>query len=562
MTRPRSKSRAKRAEAGHRTKAQVALARRRAHTPTDGTAGIAPGPGAWYDQNAAERVIHFAENYCSFTKGKWAGKPFKLQPWQKSILRRLFGWKRRDGRRWFRRLDLWIPRKNGKSELIAIIANYMLFADGEQAPEIYLCANDTEQAAIVFRASAAMIAADRTLSLRCTIYDSERAKSVVVPGTMGAMQAVSASPKNKDGLNISCVVFDEIHELRREDYYAKMMTGSAAREQPLKIVISTAGKDRNSLGYREYLTGKRILEGKSRVADRLVVIYEASADDDWTAEATWRKANPNLGITVDIAEYRSMVEEAKEDAQKEAHFKRYFLNIWVGEETGWVTLRKWDRCGGEFDQAKLPQLPCWIGLDLSMRSDLTVAVALFREENGDQPLYYVLPHYWVPSADIELKEVRDGVIYREFARQGLLTITDGDCTDYSIVRDHVLHWSSIYKLRSVCYDKYNATQIAGELQNAGLEVIEIPQSTREIAPPTMELKNLVLQRRLRHGDNPLLRWHVENVKVVRDPIGNERISKKSSTARVDGLVATVMALARASLGVQASVYEERGALVF
>lgn len=464
--------------------------------------------------------------------------------------------------RWYRRCDLWLPRKNGKSVLAAGVSLYLLFGDQEAGAELYLLANDKEQASIVFKEAARMVRAAPDLNDRAQIFDSARTKSIVYPEQMSSLQALSSLPQNKDGLNPSGVVFDEIHELRDFELWDKMTTGSATRRQPLTFVISTAGSDRHTVGWREYQADKRILAGKSRIENRLVVIYEAGPKDDWKKESTWKRANPGYGVTIKPLEFRSLFNEALEDASKEAAFKRYFLNIWTGQNTGWLDVDDWDACGTPIDLDRVAGMPCWLGIDLSKRSDLTATVALFREDQDAGRRYHVLPHFFVPEENIELKEKRDGVPYREWAKAGHITLTPGNVVDYAAVRDLILEdWARRFQIREVAYDPYNATHLAGELSAAGLTCVEFIQSIKHVSPPTMEMKNLVLEGKIAHGGNPVLRWMIENVAVITDVNGNERLTKKGSTSRIDGLAALVTGLGRASVGdVAPSVYEQRGVL--
>jgi len=520
--------------------------------------------GAVFDAAIADRACNFFELFLTHTKGEWAGHPFVPHGWQRDrIIRPLFGWRREaDGFRWYRRCDLWLPRKNGKSTLAAGVALYLLFADEEPGAEVYLVANDREQASIVFKEAARMTKASPELNEMSQVFDSARTRSIVYAETLSSLQAVSSLPTNKDGLNPSGVVFDEIHELRDFALWEKMTTGSATRRQPLTFVISTAGYDRNTVGYREYAADKRILEGKSRITDRLVVVYEAGPKESWKRESTWKKANPGYGVTIKPREFRSLFAEAQEDAAKEATFKRYYLNIWTGAKTGWIDIEKWDACGDPVDLFRVVGLPCWVGLDLSKRSDITAAVALFREDKDNVRRYHVLPHFFVPDEEIELKESRDGVPYREWARAGHVTLTPGNVIEYAAVRDLVMEkWARKFQIREIAYDPYNATHLADDLRAAGMNMVEFIQTIKHVAPPTMELKNLILQGLVRHGGNPVLRWMVENVAVLVDVNGNERLTKKASTARIDGVAALVNALGRASVGDAApSVYEQRGVL--
>jgi phage terminase large subunit-like protein len=212
-------------------------------------------------------------------------------------------------------------------------------------------------------------------------------------------------------------------------------------------------------------------------------------------------------------------------------------------------------------------LPCWVGMDLSKRSDLAALVALFKEmilaEDGTRrPYYFVVCHCFVPEEGIELKEQRDAVPYREWARAGHITLTPGDCIEYAAIRDHLLEvWARRYQIREIDFDWYNAQMLVDDLKKRNMTCVEIPQQNKHVSPATMELKNLVLEQRMSHGGDPVLRWMVENVAVLVDHNGNERLTKKKSTARIDALSALVNALARASVAeMQQSVYEERGVI--
>lgn len=550
------------------TSARSSSKRRRPRAARDRTYGALtnalekPGKDAWFDAAAADRVCKFFEHCLTLTKAEFAGQPFRLSPWQRDLyIRPLFGWKRPDGTRWYSRADLWIPRKNGKTELVAGVCNYLLFADGELGAEIYLMANDKTQADIAFTAAKAMVEACEELKDRSQIYDSDRTKAVFYPETFSSLQAITSEPKNKDGLNPSAAVFDEIHESKNDALFGKMTTGSGTRRQPITMCISTAGADRHTIGWREYQADKRILAGKSKIDDRLVVIFEAGPDDDWRKEKTWRKANPEYGRGLKPQRFKSFFREALEDPVKEASFKRYHLNIWTSDATGWIPVEKWDECGGKVDLEKCAELDCWVGLDLSKRSDLTAGVCVFRDRT--EPARYLLhAHFWVPGEGIELKEKRDGVPYREWASMGLLTLTPGDCVEYAMIQEHVAErWARRFKIREIPYDPYNANMLADSLGRAGLTMVEFPQQPRYVCPPTMELKNLVLEGRIAHGGNPILRWMVGNAQVIVDVNGNERLTKKASTARIDGLAATINALGRASVAESSvSVYQQRGVI--
>lgn len=522
-----------------------------------------PHADAVFVEAAAARATHFVEEYCRHSRGELGGQKFTLVPWERAMVRAIFGWLRKStGRRWYRRADLWIPRKNGKSTFAAALALYLLFADNELAAEVYLVANDKSQTKQVFQEAKYSTQTDPTLAEMSQIFDSARTKSILVPETMSSLEALSSDPKNKDGKSISGCVFDEIHELRDRELWKKMRTGGGARTQPLLIAISTAGHDRNTVGWEEYQIDKRIVAGKSGIQDRLVIIFEADPDDDWKSEDTWRKANPMYDLMESCrSQIRSVFAEALEKASDEAAFKRYHLNLWTGAKTSAFNLDKWDACDEKFSPANLMGLPAWIGVDLSKRSDITAAVLLFRKEIDSQAHYFAVPRFWLPEDEIDLKERRDGVQYREWARAGYLVLTPGNVVDYDFILSQILEWQRAYNPREVAYDPYNATQFANQLLAAGVTAVEFAQHIRNVNAPTKELMNLVLCRRFHHGGNPILRWMAENAASIRDVNDNEKLTKSKSTGRIDGLSATINALGRASLDKsQPSVYEQRGVL--
>lgn len=508
----------------------------------------------WYDEAAAQRAVDFFRLFLVHSKGEWAGQPFELADWQADdIIRPLFGWKRMDGTRRYTRCDVWVPRKNGKSTLGAGVMNYLTIADGEPGAEVYGVANDIPQAKIIFKEASGMVKKSPDLSEMCQVFTS----SIVVPETLSSYQVVSSEAKNKDGLNISGLGWDEIHECRDAELYEKLTTASASRRQPLMFVMSTAGYDQNTIGYREYSIDRKILDGKIRKDDRLVVIYEAGPKDDWKKEETWRKANPGWGTSVKPNYIRAQFEEARTDPAKEGAFKRYHLNIWTSQKTSWMDMDAWDKCAGPVE---IPAgAKCWGGMDLSKRSDITAFALCHKTGEAGQEVYHVKVRFFVPEEGIEQKEIRDGVPYREWATRDLIRLTPGNVIDYDFIRKDIQDAAREFDLAEVGYDPYGATQLALQLTDDGITCVEFPQNIKHISHPTKELKNLILQGRIRHGGNPVLRWMAENCKVVTDANDNQKVTKKDQVARVDGIVATIMALGRAIVGAdQSSVYEHRG----
>jgi phage terminase large subunit-like protein len=509
------------------------------------------------DTAAADRACEYFEVCLRHSKGEWAGQPFVLDPWQRErIIRPLFGLKRDDtGFRWYSRCDVWLPRKNGKSTLAAGVGLYLTTADGEPSAEVYSVANDLDQARICWVEASRMVKASPELSEMCQVFNGTSA--IIVPETLSSYQAVGSDIGDKDGLNPHGVIADELHEWKHRALLAKLTTAQSARRQPLTFVISTAGENLSGVGYAEYTEDKRILKGKSRIRDRLVVIYEAMAGESWRSRKTWKAANPGYGKTVKVERLESELRVAETDPVKEGDFKRYYLNIWTSQTASSIPMEKWAVCGAPFDPAMLAGKECYIGMDLAQRSDLTAVAAVFRI--GEE--MYTLPHFFVPETGLELRERRDGVPYRQWARAGLVTVTPGDVTDYSFVEQFLLEqWARTYQIREIAYDPYNATHIATLLQdNAGLTMVEMRQNAKNMAPAATEFKNLIIAGRFRHGNNPVLNWMAGNARSKRDAYGNERIVKGASTGKIDGLIAILMALARSTLpGEGPSVYQTRG----
>jgi phage terminase large subunit-like protein len=492
-----------------------------------------------FDEASAQRAVDFFEKFLVHSKGEWAGRPFLLAPWQKSVVRQVFGTKRPDGTRQYRRVDIWLPKKNGKSTFAAGLALYLLLADGEPGAEVYGVANDRSQAEIVFEEAARMRAKSPLLSEMTVTYRSTSA--IVHPESVSAYQAVSSEIQNKDGLNISGLIVDELHEWKDRRLLSKLTLGVAARRQALIIVISTAGDDPNSVAYEEYRADKAILEGKSRIRDRLVVIYEAPPGSNWKRAETWKRANPGYGDSVKPSYLRDKFNESLGDAGKEADFQRYHLNMWRRPGAGSINMLHWASGARKYTIADGD--PCFVGLDLSRRADITAAVALFRQG----PAFKVLAQFFIPADGLEERERRDRVPYARWRRLGLLRTTPGNLTEYAAIRDFLLtEWAPRYAIQEVCFDPYNASHLVGELEEGGLTCTEIQQTNKNIGPATRDFKNLLTAGHLWHAGHPILEWMASNAASRTDAGGNERFHKGRSTGRIDGIAAIVTALVRAS----------------
>jgi phage terminase large subunit-like protein len=500
---------------------------------------VAVEQGCYVDLDAARRPIEFFSKLLRHSKGKFANKPFDLLPWQReNIVEPLFGWKRADGTRRFRSAGIWIPKKNGKSALASGLSLYCLMVDGEAGAEVYNAATDRAQATIVFGEAANMVDKSSALSKHLKVVRST--KRITYERTNSWYQALSADVKTKEGLNAHLVIFDELHAFPNRDLWDVLTYAGAAREQPLQISISTAGYDRHTIGYEQYKYAKDVLNGTIIDTEFLPCIYEATEDDDWTDEATWFKANPSLGVTISLDEFRGKFREAMNSPSKENSFRRYRLNQWTQQQTRWIKPTKWAACPSEpFTLDDLEGRECFAGLDLSSTTDLTALSLLFPNDDGS---FHVLPFFWCPEETVLERERSDKVPYTHWIKQGLIQTTPGSAIDYDRIKSFLNDLSRKVWIRKLAIDRWNAQQLATQLEGDGFDVVGFGQGYASMSSPTKEFEKLVLAEKIRHGGNPVLRWQVDNVAVEQDAPGNLKPAKQKSTERIDGVVATIMAL--------------------
>lgn len=510
------------------------------------------------NEEAANRAVFFIEKYLRHTKGRWAGVPFTLMPWQRDeIIRPLFGRLRQDGLRQYRTCYVEIPRKNGKSTLAAAIALKLLLADSEPGAEIYSAAADREQASIVFNEAAQMVRMSPVLSKRCKIIDSQ--KRIVVPKTGSFYRAISADAPRKHGFNAHGIIFDEVHAQPNRELWDVLTTSTGARAQPLVFAITTAGYDRNSICWELHDYAVKVRDGIIEDPTFLPVIYAADEDDDWKSEKVWAKCNPGLGEYRDIQEMRDMCKRAQAIPALENTFRRLYLNQWTSQESRWMQMDAWDATAGLVVEEKLHGRECYAGLDLSSTTDISALMLLFPMDNGE---LHVLSRFYIPEENIAERERRDRVPYRQWVREGLIKTTPGNVIDYAFIRQDINRLGALYNIKEIAHDPWNATQLALELAGDGFTMVPIRQGFSSMSAPTKDLMNLVLAKRLKHNGNKVLRWMADNVAVEQDAAGNIKPSKRKSTQRIDGIVALIMAIDRWSrnTAAAASVYEERGVL--
>lgn len=452
--------------------------------------------------------------------------------------------------------ETYLPTHN--SELAAAMSLLLTCGDDEERAEVYSCAADRQQASIVFDVAADMVRMCPALNRRCKIIESK--KRIIYLPTRSFYQVLSAESNTKHGFNIHGLIFDELHTQPDRKLYDVMTKGSGdARKQPLFFMITTAGTDINSICYEVHQKAEDILNGKKHDETFYPVIYGAGPDDDWKDEKTWYKANPSLGITVDIEKVRAACKSAMETPAEENAFRQLRLNQWVKQTVRWMQMDKWDACAFRINKDELRGRKCYAGLDLSQTTDITALVLVFPPLDEDDK-YIILPYMWIPEECMELRVRRDHVPYDEWHRQGYLETTEGNVIHYAYIENFIEDLGKIYNIQEIAFDRWGAVQTVQNLEGMGFTVVPFGQGFKDMSPPTKELETLVLAQKIAHGGHPVLRWNMDNVIVRLDPAGNIKMDKQRSTEKIDGAVATVMALDRAIRNGNSSacVYDERG----
>jgi len=520
--------------------------------------------GAVFDPVIAERAAAFFPSYLVHTKGRWAGRPFVLSPWQDALARMLFGW-RLDGKRLFRRALIWVARGNGKSEFAAGLLLLAWLFDGELGGEAYVIAADRNQAGIVFTMATRMVQLSPALAERIETFKT----SLYCPELLASVKPLSGQAEGKHGLSCSVLVGDEMHEWRDGDLYEFVKQSEIKREQPLEFLISTAGQARKGYGWTLWEESLRIRDGTFDDPTTLVVIYAPAEHDDWREPSTWVKANPNLNVSVQMSDLERLFTRAQESPRLETNFKRYHLDMWVGQDLRWLdvaALRKgsgrpsiaqdapWRRFADEMRGRR-----CFGGLDLSSVSDLTCLLWLFPPDE-EYRRWIVLPRFWVPTDNVERRARRDRVPYDIWSARGAIEPTTGNVVDYDPVIAAHHEGLELFDVQGVAYDPFNATATVNTLVAEGMPMILMRQGVQSLSSASKQLERLILKGDIDTGGHPVMDWMIGNVAKYEDRHGNIKPDKERSSEKIDGVSALVNALALCDSDEidGPSVYEERG----
>lgn len=518
--------------------------------------------GAWFDPAAAGKALDFFPSFLRHVEGSVAGQPFRLEDWQRAVITNLFGWKQKDSLdrtvRRYREALIYVPRKNGKSPLAAGIGLCVFFRDPEKGQQDFVAAADREQAGMLFRHCKGMVEGEPLLASRCRVYGGTAAagqsRSIVRPSDGSFLRVISADADTKHGGNSHLILVDELHAQPGRELIDVLTTSTASlnRPQPLTVFVTTADFNRPSVCNEKYDYAKKVMADPSIDPRFLPVVYEADAADDWTSPVTWAKANPNLGVSVSREYLERECKKAKEIPEYENTFKRLHLNLRTDADVRWLSSVLWDANATPFDPAILDGRDCYAGLDLANTLDVAALALVFppivggpRHFSEDGQDWYVLWKFWVPADVAKERERTNRARYDAWIAKGWITRTEGDVIDYSVIRADLRQAAERHRLIKLGFDPFNATQLANELVDDGIECAKFVQSIANFNEPCRKCEELLMAHRLRHGGNPVARWMAGNVSIHTDGRGYKMPNRKKSTDKIDGITALLEALGMA-----------------
>ena len=504
----------------------------------------------------ARHALKFFD-FLKHSKGKWARQPFVLSPWQAFWTAVWFGWLRFDGTRRFRKVYLRVARKNGKTTWLAGVGLYLFVGDGEEGAEIYTAATKLSQAKLIHVESQMMVRQSPDLAKHIT---SQR-DNLFIAGTSCKYVPLGADAKTEDGLNPHGALIDELHAHPSRELYDVIDSATGAREQPLMLMITTAGFGGLETICRvedEYVKG--ILEQTIEDDKYFGVIYqldeaeklgddddseEATKSDDWQDESTWIKANPNLDVSVNIEKLREGATKAKQDPSALDNFLTKHLDLWVKGARKWMPLKQWKKCAAKYELQSFEQANLVVGgLDLASVSDLCSLVLMATMPSGKKRIW--CKHYLPEDRALD-QHNKNAALYKRWSEQGWLTLTSGNVTDYSYIERDVLALKDSLNIKEIAFDKYNATQIVNNLQAEDVEMVEFRQGFLSMSPAMKQLEIDILTGNIEHPNDPVMNWAMSNVVMVRDAAGNQKPDKEKSIGKIDPVVALIMAAGRTAL---------------
>ena len=499
--------------------------------------------GLRFDGAAAQHAIDFFETVLCLSEGDFANQPFILQPFEAFIVGSLFGWKGTDGYRRFRTAYVEMGKGNGKTPMGAGVELYCLVADREEGAQIYSAATTYEQASIAFRDAKNMATASPSLSelLDITEYN------LAFIETRSFLRPISAERRGLDGKRPHMALIDEVHEHPDATVVDKLRAGTKNRRQALIFEITNSGYNRQSVCWNHHAYSLQVVAGIIENDAWFAYVCQLDEGDDFfNDERCWPKANPGLDTILPRKYLREQIAEAQGMPSKQNIVMRLNGCVWTEQQTLWMPMAAWDKCRASYSAEDMRARPCYGGLDLARVRDLSAFVKVFPPRDESEK-WRVLARFWVPEDDITERSRRDRVPYDVWAREGLIETTPGNTTDFAFIEQAILEDAGVYDLREVPFDRTFAGEIVTNLMNENVTMAEFGQGFLSMASPTAELLRLVLAGQLEHDGNPVLRWMASNVVVKQDAAGNWKPDKEHSNEKIDGIVALIMGLGRATV---------------
>lgn len=505
--------------------------------------------GHWFDAAAAQYVIDFFA-LLHHSKGPYAGQVFQLEPWQQFITWSLFGWKRADGRRRFRKALIEVGRGNGKTTMLAGYGLYMFLADGEAGPDCYSAATKRDQARLIHAEAIAMVRRSPDLKKRIGIFKD----NLHILATRAKFVPLGAEESGEHGLNAHFAGVDELHVHKTRKMWDVLETSIIKRAQPLIVAITTAGElnEPDSIWAEIHDYCLEVLDGHHQ--DDAWFSYIATLDpqdlegENWANPRCWLKANPNLGVSVQRDFLEEQVREAQRKPRKRNTVLRLHLNSpTVQEDLSAIPIEQWDACAGPVESE--PGEPCWAGLDAASHIDLAALVLVWPPFSG-RPWRW-LPFFFIPRDTAAERQQKDRIPYDTWIRSGHIEATGGNAVDLDLIGQRIEQLKTRFNIRELVKDPWNTLQIGTQLEakfGSTIQpfVVDFPQTINNFSGPTKELLEVVLPNRaLAHAGHPVLRWMAGNLAVKLDSNGNMRPDKRASRKKIDGMVAGLQAMKRA-----------------
>lgn len=486
----------------------------------------------YFDAKAVDKVVNFISKLKHFT-GSHNNKPFILSDWQYWIICSIFGFKWKEKKtRVTRTAFIEVGRKNGKSSLLAAISLYCLIADGEANAQVIFAANSAKQAQLCFSMASTFLSG---LDPKGKLFKRYRDK-IKFEFTKSEIIVTAADSSKLDGLNASTFVEDELEEAPNADLWNVLETSQGMRSQPIAIAICTAGFDLSSFCYQMRLSNISILNEKAVDDTMFSAIYELDEGDNVEDEGVWKKANPNLDVTIKSDYLRQQLQKAKNNPALHTSVVTKLFNVWVSSSESWIPMDYIFKSQKKWEYKDFEDSYAYVGLDLGATSDLTAISLLINQEDK----FYFRNYYFVPEECLRTNPNKDK--YRLWKKQGFLNVTPGNVTDYDYIAEVIRKINEQIPIVQISYDSWNATQFCIQMTNLGFNMIPFSQSIGSISRPTKELQRLILSGKIELYKNDVDIFCFQNVRIKRDVNGNERISKESWDLKVDGCVSMTMAL--------------------